>query len=293
MINCGGEARHFQTDDVYENHSKRLTVVLGKEVARRRIPAFIETSTAHVYKPGSSPRKEDDKLAPWNKLAKWKLEAADELRTIPNLQYCALRLPFVYGAYEQGYFAMGICFSAIQAVLKQDMYLLNNKKSNTLHVRDAASALFAAAKWRASAGSIDTSTGLVAFNVVDHNNTSHGDATKALAEVFNLKIVVMSSVVGSVVSHFTNINVDEAIDEMNEDGLQAWADLIEKAGITRPGPIGPYLEPDLLKDKDMSINGTKFETTTGWKPAYPKFGVDSIREMVDSYKRMGWWPLES
>jgi hypothetical protein len=33
-----------------EVRSYALSVALGKEIARRGIPAFIETSTAHVYK---------------------------------------------------------------------------------------------------------------------------------------------------------------------------------------------------------------------------------------------------
>ncbi|CAG7985901.1 unnamed protein product [Penicillium salamii] len=288
VINCGGESRHSQPDDVYEARSCRLTLALGKEIARRRIPAFIETSTAHVYKGGSSPRKEDDKLSPWHKLADWKLKAAEELRKIPDLQYCALRLPHVYGAYDPGYFATGICLSAVHVDLKQDLVLLHTKdlKVNTLHVKDAASALFEAAKWRAAAGYIDMSTGPIAFNVVDHNDTRQEHVANALTEVFGLKV----SFIGSLASQLAKLNLDDIVDDMNEISLQTWAELVQKAGITRPGPIGPFLERDVLKDQDMSIDGSKFECETGWKPEYPHFGTDSIREIVDSYKRMGWWP---
>jgi nucleoside-diphosphate-sugar epimerase len=288
VINCGGETRHSQPDDVYEVRSCRLTVALGKEIARRRIPSFIECSTAHVYKGGSTPRKEDDKLAPWHKLADWKLKASEELRKIPDLQYCAIRLPNVYGAYDPGYFATGICLSAVHADLKQDLVLLHTKdlKINTLHVKDAASALFAAAKWRAAAGFIDMSTRPIAFNVVDENDTKQEHVANALTEVFGLKV----SFIGSLASQLAKLNLDDVVDDMNEVSLQTWAELIEKAGITRPGPISPFLERDVLKDQDMSIDGSKFVNATGWKPQYPKFGADSIREIVDSYKRMGWWP---
>ncbi|KAJ5688625.1 hypothetical protein N7462_003017 [Penicillium macrosclerotiorum] len=299
VINCGGETRHSQPDDVYEARSCGLSITLGKEVAKRGIPAYVECSTAHVYKSGSSPRKETDKLQPWHKLAKWKLKAAEELLKIPNLQYCALRLPHVYGAYNPGYFAMGICLARVHKEMNQDLEMLYTKdvKVNTLHVTDAASALWAAAEWRASKGKLDPNDASlpaifkdsktpIAFNVVDHNNTAQEHITNALAEVFDLKVTF----IGSLVSQLAKMNLDDVVDDMNEVSLQEWADLVEKSKIERPGPIGPFLERDVLKDQDMSIDGSLFESTVGWKPKYEQFGTDSIQEMVDSYKRMGWWP---
>lgn len=285
VINCGGETRHSQPDDVYEARSCGLSIALGKEAAKRGISSFIECSTAHVYKSGSSPRKESDKLQPWHKLAKWKLKAAEELLSIPGLRYCAVRLPHVYGEYNPGYFAMGICLARVHLELKQDLELLYTKdvKVNTLHVKDAASALFAAAKWRAGA---DDSNEMVAFNVVDHNDTQQEHVANALSEVFGLKVTFT----GTLVSQLAKMNLDDVVDDMNEVSLQTWAELVEKSKIERPGPIGPFLERDVLKDQDMSIDGSLFEQTTGWKPKYEHFNADSIREMVESYKRMGWWP---
>lgn len=294
VLNCGGETRHSQPDDVYEVRSCGLSVTLGKEIARRGIPSYVECSTAHVYKSGSGPCKESNKLEPWNNLAKWRLKAADELLKIPGLKYCALRLPHVYGEYNPGYFAMAICLARVHLELEQDLELLYTKdlKVNTLHVKDAASALWRAAEWRATTddGSVPDSfkdpAVPSAFNVVDHHNTQQEHVAHALAEVFNLKV----SFIGSLVSQLAKMNLDDVVDDMNEVSLQTWADLVEKAKIERPGPIGPFLERDVLKDQDMSIDGSLFETTTGWKPSYPHFNADSIRQMVESYKRMGWWP---
>lgn len=288
VINCGGETRHSQPDDVYEARSCNLSITLGKECAKRGIPAFIECSTAHVYKSGSSPRKEADKVQPWHKLAKWKLKAADELLKIDGLQYCALRLPHVYGAYNSGYFAMALCLARVHKEMDQDLEFLFTKdvKVNTLHVKDAASALWMAAEWRAKQGKLDRNKMPIAFNVVDHNDTCQKHVADAMAEVFDLKV----SFLGSLASQLAKLNLDDVVDDMNEVSLQEWADLVAKSKIERPGPIGPFLELDVLKDQDMSIDGSLFESTTGWKPKYEHFGADSVREMVESYKRMGWWP---
>ncbi|KAF7116768.1 hypothetical protein CNMCM5793_005325 [Aspergillus hiratsukae] len=285
VINCGGETRHSQPDDVYELRSYNLTVALGREVARRGIRSFVECSTAHVYKPGSSPRKENDKLEPWHRLAKWKMKASEELEKIPGLNYCLLRLPHVYGEYDSGYFAMAICLARVHLDMETDLQLLytKNLKTNTLHVKDAASALWKAAEWRAA--TVDPSAP-IAFNVVDHGDTRQEQVAEALSTVFGLKY----SFLGSLASQLAKLNLDDVVDDMNEVSLQGWAELLEKKGITRPGPISPFLEKDVIKDLDMSIDGSLFETTTGWKPTRERFDADSVRETIDSYKRMGWWP---
>ncbi|KAL2863898.1 NAD-dependent epimerase/dehydratase family protein [Aspergillus lucknowensis] len=286
VINCGGETRYSQPDDVYQVRSYNLTLALGREVARRGIRSFVECSTAHVYKSGSSPRKEGDKLQPWHNLAKWKMKANEELMKIPNLRHVGLRLPIVYGEYESGYFSMGICLARVYADMQRDLELLYSKdlKTNTLYVKDAASALWKAAEWRSNAPTDGSAP--ISFNVVDHNDTRQGQIADALSEVFGIKC----SFLGSLASQFAKLNLDDVVDDMNEVSLQGWSDLVEEKGIERPGPISPFLEKDVIRDQDLSIDGTLFERTTGWKPSRERFNVDCIRDMVESYKRMGWWP---
>lgn len=287
VINCGGETRHSQPDDVYEVRSCALTVALGREVARRGIKAFVECSTAHVYKESSTPRKEGDKISPWHGLAKWKLKAAEVLKTIPGLNFVILRLPHVYGEYDPGYFAMGICMARVHLDLEKDLELLYTKdlKVNTLYVKDAASALWTAAEWRSTKGAIPPEE-VPVFNVVDHGDTRQEHVADALSEVFGLKC----SFLGSLASQFAKMNLDDVVDDLNEINLQTWAELIEQKAIERPGPISPFLERDVLKDQDMSIDGSLFESTMGWKPTRERFDADGVRAMVESYKRMGWWP---
>lgn len=273
---------------MYEVRSYGLSTSLGREVARRGIKALVECSTAHVYKPGSGKHKEGDKLAPWHGLAKWKLRASEELGRIEGLKLVILRLPIVYGEYDPGYFAMGICMARVHLELEKELELLYTKdlKVNTLYVGDAASALWKAAEWRASKGD-SVSNERAVFNVVDHGDTRQEVMAETLTTVFpGLKC----SFLGSLVSQFAKMNLDDVVEDMNEVSLQTWAELLEKKGIQRPGPISPFLERDVLKDQDMSIDGSLFESTTGWKPSRERFDVDGVRDMVESYKRMNWWP---
>ncbi len=82
VLNCGGETRYSQEDEVYRLRSLGLSLALGKEAAKRGIKCFVELSTGMVYKPDSSPSKEQDKLKPWSKIAVFKLQAEEELAKI-------------------------------------------------------------------------------------------------------------------------------------------------------------------------------------------------------------------
>lgn len=286
MINCAGDTRHSQPEEVYQLRSYALSVGLAKEAGKRGIRAFVEASTAMVYKSGSGLRKEDDNKEPWHNLAKWKLKACEDSSTIPGLNWVALRLPHVYGEYNSSYFAMGICLARVHKSVGKDLVLLYTKdlKVNTLYVKDAARALWTAAEWRARQGT-DTSVPTV-FNVVDHSNTSQAEVGEALSTVFDLKV----SFLGSLVSQLAKLSLDDVVDDLNEESLQGWADLLQEKEITRPGPISPFLEKDVIKDHDLAIDGTLFETTTGFKPEREFFNADAVRDMVASYERMGWWP---
>jgi nucleoside-diphosphate-sugar epimerase len=82
VLNCGGETRYSQEDEVYRRRSLDLSLAVGKEAAKRNVKVYVELSTGMVYKPDSSPSKEGDKLKPWSKIAVFKLQAEEELAKI-------------------------------------------------------------------------------------------------------------------------------------------------------------------------------------------------------------------
>jgi len=86
------------------------------------------------------------------------------------------------------------------------------------------------------------------------------------------------------------MNLGSAVDEENDEILQPWGDLLNEAGITRPGPINPYLDNELVKDDDFSLDGTRFEKITGFRYQVPEITEEGLREVIDSYRRLNWWP---
>lgn len=95
---------------------------------------------------------------------------------------------------------------------------------------------------------------------------------------------------GTIVSSFARLNLGSAVDEENDEILQPWGDLLHEAGITRPGPINPYLENELVKDDDFSIDGTRFEKVTGFEYKVPEVTEEGLSAIIESYKRLNWWP---
>lgn len=85
------------------------------------------------------------------------------------------------------------------------------------------------------------------------------------------------------------LNLGDAVDEANDSVLTPWAEMLAAAKITRPGPLTPFLEPELLKDSDLCLDGTRFKTVTGFMYKVPKMTEEQLKEMINSYKRMNWW----
>ena len=55
------------------------------------------------------------------------------------------------------------------------------------------------------------------------------------------------------------------VDEVNDETLDPWAELQQAAGISQSTPLTPYMEKELLKDADLSLDGSLFERETGFQ----------------------------
>ena len=306
VFNLGGQTAWSRTAEEYKLQSVQLSVTLGKEAAKRGVKVFVEASTGMVYSPERKPRAEPDKLKPWLKLARAKLEAEQELARIPGLKLIILRLAHVYGPYDSGFVAKALCLARVYQAQDKELKWLwtEDLRINTVHVEDVARAFWEAAKWRESnstipSGSAPTSRrptlsskgddpppgNVPIFNIVDRGQTSQGTLADVVSKVFSIK----TGFQGSIISQFARMNLENVVDDLNEDILQPWADMLEEAG--RTSPLSPFLEKELLKDTDLSLDGGLFERVLGFKYEKPDgLTVNGVNEMIDSYESMGWWP---
>lgn len=311
VINLGGETGYSQTKEIYQLRSHTLSCTLATEAAKRSIPAFVEASTGMVYAPTRSPKKETDKLKPWNKIAKVKLQTEDALSKISGLSLVILRLAHVYGDYDGGYIARTLCMARVYQEQQRELNWLWTKdlRVNSVHVSDCVRAFWEAAQWRARDSSpapssapntttssrrpsLMTASGGEAppqaplFNIVDHGSTSQGTIASVVAAVFGIK----TGFQGTLISQFARLNLDSVIDDVNEDVLQSWAEMLAKKGIGSAGPLTPFLEKEMVRDREMSLEGALFEKVVGFKYRVEGLTEDGVRGMVRSFERMGWWP---
>jgi nucleoside-diphosphate-sugar epimerase len=162
---------------------------------------------------------------------------------------------------------------------------------NTVHITDAARALWAIADWYAvrKQAKWDTKTmgKIPIFNVVDNGQTSQGTMAEIIGNLFGIE----TGFQGQLISTFARLNMDCVVDDVNDEVLGPWAELLEEAGITRPGPLTPFMEKELLKDTDLSMDGSRLEEVVGFKYEKPKITKELVQDMIDSYTRIGWWPV--
>lgn len=275
VINCGGETRYSQEDEVYKLRSFTLSQVVGAEAARRGVRAFVEISTGTVYNPSRSPVKEADKTSkPHTKQAKWKLAAEEELGKIEGLRLVVLRLANVYGPYGGPWLGTQLALARVYQSRepKDPMKWLwsADLRTNTIHVTDAARAAWLAAEWRAkndaippsAAAAVSPKEDRIVFNVVDRGQTTQGTMAGLIKEVFGIETGFQNALVNT----FARLNLEHVVDDVNDDTLDDWADLQEAAGIKgNGGPLSPFMEKEILRDADLSLDGTRFETVVGFQ----------------------------
>ncbi|KAK4111899.1 NAD(P)-binding protein [Canariomyces notabilis] len=291
VFNCGGETRYSQEDEVYKLRSLGLSLAVGREAAKRGVKCFVELSTGMVYKPDSAPSKEQDKLKPWSKIAVFKLQAEEELAKIEGLNLVVVRLAHVYGPYASQWVATALCMARVYKALESEMKWLWTKdlRQNTVHIHDVVRALWAVAEWYTAGKNKwdDKSMGKVpTFNVVDKGVTTQGTMADIIGQVFEIE----TGFQGQLISTFAKLNLDSVVDDVNDETLGPWADLLAEAGITRPGPLTPFMEKELLKDTDLSMDGSRLEDVVGFTYEKPKISKELIEEVIESYKKMNWWP---
>lgn len=162
-------------------------------------------------------------------------------------------------------------------------------RTNTAHIHDVVRALWDTAVWY-DAGKAkwnESEMGKVPiFNVVDKGATTQGTMADIIGEIFKIE----TGFQGQLISTFARMNLDSVVDDVNDEILGPWADLLSDAGITRPGPLTPFMEKELLKDTDLSMDGSRLEEILGFKYEKPVITKELIEEVIESYKQMKWWP---
>jgi nucleoside-diphosphate-sugar epimerase len=199
----------------------------------------------------------------------------------------------VYGEYAPQFVATALTLARVYQHLQEEMKFLWTKdlRVNTVHITDVVRALWALADWYAvdkqPNWDVKTMGKIPIFNIVDKGQTTQGRMAEIIGQLFGIE----TSFQGQLVSTFARLNMDSVVDDVNDEVLGPWAELLEDAKITRPGPLTPFMEKELLKDTDLSMDGSRIEKLLGFAYEKPKITKELVQETIDSYTRIGWWPV--
>ena len=301
VFNCGGETRYSQEPSIYALRATALTTNLAAHIAKMRpSPIFVEFSTGMVYKSPSSSLissggcTEVAQLKPWLKISRAKLQAEEALEKLgrgQGLNYACLRLAHVYGEYDVGFLARGLCLARVYQELNTELKWLWSKelRINTVHVLDVCSAAWRAADWCTRNPPTKQSTMTDrAFNIVDNGDTKQETLATIVSSIFHIK----TGFQGALISNFAKFNLDSVVDDVNDDVLQPWAEMMKRAGVDhgQGSPLSPFMEKELLKDSNLCLNATKAKQVMGWSVEREGLTEEGLREIIASYERVKWWP---
>lgn len=211
--------------------------------------------------------------------------------TLVRLNLVIARLAYVYGPYATQELSTSLCLARVYKHRGEDLKFLWDKelRMNSVHIDDATRALWTMAEWfvngKANWDAKEMGDTPI-FNVVDEGETSQEVIAGILSKIFDMETTFM----GQVLSTFARLNLDSVVDDVNDDVLDPWGALLEEAGITKTIPLSPFMEKELLRDTDLSMKGDRLKTITGFVYEKPRLTKELVEEVIESYKRMNWWP---
>ncbi|KAI9142916.1 hypothetical protein BKA69DRAFT_1109265 [Paraphysoderma sedebokerense] len=282
VINLAAETKYSQSESVYQEKVLTLSVNCAKEAAKQGVKLFIEVSTGQVYDGDKKASSEESKTKPWTTLAKFKLQAEEELKKIPGLSLVIVRPAIVYGPADSQGLTPRLIIGAVYKHLKEEMKFLWTKdlRINTVHVTDVSAAL-----WHLCQYYKDKKANGEIFNLADKQDTDQETINAHIRAIYGIK----TDFHGTIVSNIAKLNLDSATEESNEKHMAPWSELLKASNISN-SPLTPYLDQELLYNNSLSVDGSKIEKVTGFSYKVPNVTEALLREVIEGYKTQGIWP---
>eukprot|EP00003_Mantamonas_plastica_P011050 TRINITY_DN2061_c0_g1_i4.p1 TRINITY_DN2061_c0_g1~~TRINITY_DN2061_c0_g1_i4.p1 ORF type:complete len:271 (-),score=98.45 TRINITY_DN2061_c0_g1_i4:101-913(-) len=263
----------------YEEKVLQLSINLANEAMKHNVEKFIELSTGQVYASDSKKKsnKEDGKLEPWTLQAQYSLQAEQALQDIDGLPLIILRPAIIYGPGDkQGLMPRCVC-GAVYKYLDEKMKFLwaSDLRMNTVHVSDVVRAIWFMAE-KGDAGSI--------YNLSDKADTTQQSINDMLEKIFGIK----TGFQGTIASNAAKMNMSFTTEYINDKHLRPWSDLLKAAEIGNT-PLTPYLDQELLYNKNLFLDGSKIEET-GFEYEVPEPTSELLMDAINYFVDMGKFP---
>ncbi|KAJ3063690.1 hypothetical protein HDU98_000521 [Podochytrium sp. JEL0797] len=318
VFNLAGESKYSLADEVYKERIVTLSTQIGAEAAKRKIKGFMQLSTGQVYAYDKKPANEQAKLKPWTNVAKFKLQAEEDLKAIDGLNLVIIRIAAFYGLGDVSsisyvslpcFFdvarvltrlclvplifaittAPRIIMGAVYRQLKEPMNLLWTKdlKINTVHLSDVVRGMWAATVLQADGGSRQNpiQKGGEVYNLCDKSDSDQGSINDVIKAIFGIE----TGFQGTIISQFAKLNLASITEDVNDKHLEPWGQLCKDGGI-HSTPLTPFLDVELLRDNALNMDGSLIEKTFGFQYSVPSFNESKVRELIADFEAIGVWP---
>lgn len=319
VFDLTGEVRQDRPEQVQINMTCNVARLLGLESARRKVKAYVRLQ--HPYYETSAKTVPDEKvdIKPQGVIGVWWHEALRILSAIPDLNLVILRSGFSYGPYvDFGVFPSALAVASTYAYKKKPMKSLwspGKHPEHCVHSVDTSGALWACAEWMAPLGrrEADAKAGetiyfhntaskikevegmpepdvkLIAplFNIVDDTENTLVNGYKAITSFFGAEFEFFNFVESAMFKI-----MDDVVEEINEMHVSGWVEMLQESNppITNT-PVSAYMDSYSLSKRVYAASNAKIKNIVGYKLIRPKFDHDAIKEIVDSWKAEGHWPV--
>jgi hypothetical protein len=95
----------------------------------------------------------------------------------------------------------------------------------------------------------------------EQRDVAQGILAKIIHDIFNIP----TGFQGTLVSQFAKLHLESVVDDLNDETLDPWADLQAESKTNSSTPLSPFMEKELLKDNDLSMDGESFVRTVGFE----------------------------
>eukprot|EP00485_Elphidium_margaritaceum_P012854 CAMPEP_0202707986 /NCGR_PEP_ID=MMETSP1385-20130828/20255_1 /ASSEMBLY_ACC=CAM_ASM_000861 /TAXON_ID=933848 /ORGANISM="Elphidium margaritaceum" /LENGTH=385 /DNA_ID=CAMNT_0049366847 /DNA_START=58 /DNA_END=1215 /DNA_ORIENTATION=+ len=278
IINLCGETRFGQSDQDYQikciDSCKKCMIAAS---ACKNLKKWIEVSTAQVYEPAKNPLNEKAKIAPFTKLANFRLQC-EQLIEKSGFPYVILRPSIVYGPGDKtGLTPRLVCAACYKHKgEKMDFLWTKNLAINTVHVRDLCSAIWICCL-KSKAGAV--------YNVSDEGHTTQGSLNPMLEKLFNISCGFKSTVVNSLAKN----TMSSVAAYSNDKHVPMWSDLCRDFDLGS-SPLTPYIDMEILSKNYLYIDGTRICKELGFQYKYKQLDIPYLQEIVDEYVQQRYLP---
>lgn len=279
VFNLAAETKYGQTDEVYAEKVLGLSKKVAEAAARYGANRYIEVSTAQVYSEGKKPSKENGKIGPWTKLAKYKFEAEEEIKKIDGLPWIIVRPATVYGPGDVSGISPRIICGAVYKHLNETMKFLwsGDLRLNTVHVDDVCAGL-----WHLS----QNANVHTVWNLCDKSDTTQKKINKILEQIFGIK----TGFLGAAISQVAKLKLKDVTEEINDKHLGPWSELCKAHNIVNT-PLTPYIDQELLYNNSFSIDGSAIEST-GFTYKHPEMTKALLDAQLAYFVNQNLFPVQ-